>query len=174
MVHLNLERFLKHFLIIYDVFSRLFILAHNELIVFIRFRFFEEFDTPQMVSVYHVFVNPSDLVYAVLAVYTVTENFNMPSYFSDENVSSSLENQTDAEVWIVFFFLQTSLYQLCLKSNCYFLLGRQAVTHDFQNAYLTHYDLLLVYEVFLQIIVFFDGSLEAQSNLFALLDNLLP
>ena len=134
-------------LVLLDVPLALVVLAHQEFVELLRFSVFEKFDAANVMGVRHVLVEATDGVAAVLGLDVLAEDIDVSASFSDEGVSSSLEDQTYAEVWVVFFLLETSLYQPSLEGDVALLLHTEFVTHDIQEVNLTDNQLFLVQHV---------------------------
>jgi len=63
----------------------------------------------------HILVQLPNLIAAIWALDIISKDIGMPSNFSYKSVSSTLQDQADAEVWIIFLFLQTGFNQLALN-----------------------------------------------------------
>ena len=86
----------------------------------------------------HVLVQLPDLIAAIWALDIISKDIGMPSNFSYKSVSGSLQHQTDAEVWIIFLFLQTGFNQPCFKCNITRLLFGQFLAHCFLQTNFTY------------------------------------
>ena len=86
-----------------------------------------------MVRVLHISKNLAHLVATIGTFNVVGKSFSMAANLTDEGVSGSLENQTYAEVGVIFLFFQACFRQFCLESNIALLLKSQFFTHCFKN-----------------------------------------
>ena len=86
----------------------------------------------------HVLVQLPDLIAAIWALDIISKDIGMPSNFSYKSVSGTLQDQTDAEVRIIFLFLQTGFNQPCFKRNITRLLFAQFLTHCFLQTNFTY------------------------------------
>jgi len=86
----------------------------------------------------HILVQLPNLIAAIWALDIISKDIGMPSNFSYKSVSSTLQDQADAEVWIIFLFLQTGFNQPCFKCNITRLLFGQFLTHCFLQTNFTY------------------------------------
>jgi hypothetical protein len=88
---------------------RFIIETHHQLKALVNFRVFKQFNSPNIMGIKHILVHPCDLIGAVLALNTLGKDLYMSTNFPYEGISSSLENQTDRKIRIIFLLFETGV-----------------------------------------------------------------
>ena len=77
----------------------------------IQFNILQQLNPPNLMSINHIFQNPSDLICTIRTLHIICIALGMPCHLPDVIIPSTLQNKTYRKVWVVFFFFQTSLDQ---------------------------------------------------------------
>ena len=108
------------------------------------FVLFGDFKLPYLVVLFHVLHQALDDEGTVLVVAIVDVDVRGLGNLLDEDVSGYGEDEAEAEVWVEFFLLESSIQQLVLASQReHVLLGEWTLAMDLVNMYLTLLNLLL-------------------------------
>jgi len=105
---------------------------------------FGDFKLSYLVVLFHVLHQALDYKGTVLVVAIVDVDVGCLSYLLDEDVSGYGKDQAQAEVWVEFFLLESSIQKLVLAGQReHVLLGEWTFAMNLVNMYLTLLYLLL-------------------------------
>ena len=99
---------------------------------------FGDFKLPHLIVLLHVLHQALDDEGTVLVVTIFDVDVRGLSNLLDEDVSRYREDEAEAEVWVKFFLLESSIQQLVLAGQReHVLLGERTLAMDLINMYLT-------------------------------------
>ena len=105
---------------------------------------FGDIKLPYLVVLFHVLHQALDYEGTVLVIAIIDVDVRCLSYLLDEDVSGDGKDQAQAEVWVEFFLLESSIQQLVLAGQRkHVLLGEWTLAMDLVDMYLTLLYLLL-------------------------------
>ena len=99
------------------MFLTFLIKSKHQLNNLIQFDILQQFNSPNLMSINHIFQNPSHLICTISTLNIICVALGMPRDLPNVIISCSLQNKTNRKVWIVVFFFETSFNKPCLTAD---------------------------------------------------------